>query len=93
MLRTEYVAIRVRGLTYFPPFGHCWQTYQLLLMTTPKVQSQSCRPTRKPARRMRISASGSFFARRRGGLIGGAVGVLLGVVLVGVVTRQRRLRQ
>jgi hypothetical protein len=42
---------------------------------------------------MRISASGSFFPRRRGGLIGGAVGVLLGVVLVGVVTRQRRLRQ
>jgi hypothetical protein len=29
----------------------------------------------------------------RNGLIGGAVGLLLGVALVGVVTRQRRLRR
>jgi hypothetical protein len=58
--RAEYVETRVPRVTLAPARGVCMHTYQLLLMTTPNVQSQSSWPARSPLCRSRYSASGSF---------------------------------
>jgi hypothetical protein len=66
MSRTLYVHTRLPRATDVPAIGFCMHTTQLLLIRTPNVQSQSSRPTRRPAWRNKTSAKGSFLPRKLG---------------------------